>query len=541
MGHVDARGEHGGGIRRHERSDDRFAGHGEGVRRADLCVVGRVRREADEGLRNRRGSRRHTVKRHGEERRGERRIRPYEEQQVRPRGIRRHPGVHAERTDGHDERRVGVGYVRSSHADLRLGRRSVGLRRTGRQERGVVHRIVFGLRPIRPRNRVEQTALVDAADEGCLIRVLRIVADAESHVVVRRGGTACRRHHLDAVLIEGRRPSVVDDEQVFPSAAEASFVGSDVVLGGTSGGNGGVFLPDQFPAVVVFPVFLPRNKPGVLGGLGAAHVEPAGDGERVTDGLRIVGGRLQIGTSRRAVRALAAIPDRTRNGDGKSRSSPTRRHGVERVSRRIGDRSARLGHVPNANVAGKRTLVADDLAARRAAPAHDELGAVGHRREPHPDERRAVRVPGVDLERQAGPVHADESDVRAGGLRVKVVVGEPGRRVLGDADEHREAGKRRRARVAGDGKQRALVECSRCRPRQCLCRECRKRDNEHQHQKSDSPSKFREYPINPIHVLILIPRDSFVSLYFSLVNCYALDYRKLIISGLDARGSTAPI
>ena len=137
----------------------------------------------------------------------------------------------------------------------------------------------------------------------------------------------------------------------------------------------------------------------------------------------------------------------------------------------VRDSVAWIVHVPHASVVGPRVVVANNLAGRGGTPAHDELGAVRHRRERHPDEGRSIRMPFVDFEREASPVHIDEAQVIARGRR-QVAVGEPDRRVRGYAHEDRKVSERGLAGgIALDSELRAFGEgCGgwRRQSRQCL-------------------------------------------------------------------------
>ena len=135
----------------------------------------------------------------------------------------------------------------------------------------------------------------------------------------------------------------------------------------------------------------------------------------------------------------------------------------ERIVRGVVDRNPRVAafaEVPDADVVRERVGRADvHLALLGRAVEHRELGAVLHRRELHPDQRLARRVPRVDLERERRAVLRDEADVVAGRLEHQVVVVEPGDAGFRDAHEHGEARQRRAAGVvAGDREDDAARE-----------------------------------------------------------------------------------
>ena len=221
----------------------------------------------------------------------------------------------------------------------------------------------------------------------------------------------------------------------------------------------------------VLVVLLAGKEPRVVvvAGLSASDAHPSGNREGVADGLGIVGRDGEVGQVGGAEGrgALAAVADGAGHCDAGGRRGRPGRRGGEPVARRIGDRSTRLRHVPDADVAGERAFVADGLAARSAAPAHHKLGAVGHRGQPHPDQGFARRVPRVDFEREAVAAHVDEAQVGARGRILEIGVGEAGGRVRLEADQHREAGKRRLpGGIAGHRELCALGEGEPGRPRQ---------------------------------------------------------------------------
>ena len=428
----DGRDRHGGAeIVRDEGSDE-------------VGLVGRKTRNGERARAQRRG------KGFRQERYGEVGRRGHLQRSVRRRGARSKIG------EGDHDRRVGVPDGRHQDSRHGGGRLPVELRDAGRQERGVGHGVVFGLRPVCRRNCAEKAALVHAADEvgRC---APRIAPDGERVVVVRRCGSGRRRRLLDAVFVDRRGVVRIDHEDVLPPGSgegRRRSVGGDVVSGRAARGNV-TALPDHLPAIVCrLATHLAREETHVSGWLTGRHVEPPRNRKGVSDieGGGVCNGEIGVGG------AFPAVADFARDGSRHGGRSRAGRRGGETVSRRIRDRSARFRHVPDADVAGERALVAEGLPARVRAPAHDKLRVVRHRRETHPDERRAVRVPGVDFERKAGTIHVNERDVSAVRRRVQVGVGEPDGRVGRDADEDGEAGKSFRAGVPRHCENRPLVE-----------------------------------------------------------------------------------
>ena len=108
-----------------------------------------------------------------------------------------------------------------------------------------------------------------------------------------------------------------------------------------------------------------------------------------------------VGSAGRKFRAFAKFGGDDRDG-GVGRA-------VKVVRRRVF--CVGLVHVPNAVIVREWIVGADGLAARLTAPAHHEIGSVLHQGQCHPDERLAVRIPRVDLERQAVPDHVDETQI----------------------------------------------------------------------------------------------------------------------------------
>ena len=137
--------------------------------------------------------------------------------------------------------------------------------------------------------------------------------------------------------------------------------------------------------------------------------------------------------------------DATRAADGAVRiiRGVFMRRAVEVVRRRVIDRRRavrRLAQVPDADVVREGVVAVERLAALGRTPVHHELGSLRHRRELDPDERRAGRVPCVDVVGERRAVRREKSDVVAGRGEHQVVIVEPGDRRLADAHENGEVG-----------------------------------------------------------------------------------------------------
>ena len=167
---VDRRGESRTGRKRGERGNARLARDTEAVRRANLRIVYRLRVQPRQGRRNLHRRLGRAGERNGEGRRRERLLRADYEQKVRPGGGRRHPGVHAERTDRHGKSRIRVFDRRSDNANLRRGGRAGMHNIVGLEERRARNGIVLGLDPVAGRHTVEDAKFVHVAGVGVVGR-----------------------------------------------------------------------------------------------------------------------------------------------------------------------------------------------------------------------------------------------------------------------------------------------------------------------------------------------------------------------------------
>ena len=313
------------------------------------------------------------------------------------------------------------------------------------------------LDPVGRRDEIAQTDLVHVADEVVgRIRSSAIRPDAQGLPVVGGSGDLSALENR-SVLVDGRGRSFVDDGDELPTGVYKRrlerpfdrFWGSHHVIAANFIGLTVDPHHRNFPSAGLLIILLSREQPDVVPGL-SRRVEPARDDERVAYIQVVVVRSDQVDASAGGGRILAGRADAARGGgDGIGRGS--RGNGVEMVGRGVVDRSALPVHVPDADVVLPGVVVADVLAGHQGrTPVHDELGSALHRRQPDPDERRAVRVPRVDFERKRIVVRVEERDVRAVGGRMQVRVVEPADGVRGHADEDREPFERRFSGIAGD-------------------------------------------------------------------------------------------
>ena len=368
----------------------------------------------------------------------------------------RRRGARAEGNDGRRHRRVRVGDVRNRNARHRIVRLPIGFRHPGRQERRIALRCVGRGDPVVAFERRGEAVFVDETRKALAGSPLvagqphldrpRLVVDAAG--VLRRLENA-----VDVVLCAARRVGHERKGKVMPFVRGGDEVVDVVVVGDARRRDldGRAFHAVGNEAALAEKRLLARN---------IGEVDPALDRVAALEfGLGLRGPARDIGGRVRIRQARA-------DGSGDERDAAGRR-AVVAGARGVHD--VRLVHVPDALVAREGIVGADGLAARRGTPAHHELRPLPHRRERHPDERRAVRVPRVDLERKAVPGHVDEAQVGAA-LQLHLRIGEPVRRILGDPHEDREGRERGLGRVvAGDGQLRApgVGRGGRARKRHC--------------------------------------------------------------------------
>ena len=133
----------------------------------------------------------------------------------------------------------------------------------------------------------------------------------------------------------------------------------------------------------VLVILLAGKQAGVIvvPALPAANAEPTRNSKCTPDRLGIVGrdGEIRQVVSAECHGTLAPIANRSRNSDRGGRRGHAGRRGGKPVTRRIHDCSARLRHMPDADIAREGTVGANCLATRRRTPAHSKLRAVRHR------------------------------------------------------------------------------------------------------------------------------------------------------------------
>ena len=200
----------------------------------------------------------------------------------------------------------------------------------------------------------------------------------------------------------------------------------------------------DLPAVVVRVGVLAREDARVAND--GIRLDPGGHRERPAQRVFIVVRDGEV-APRVGRRRAAALSDRALYGAARSGRTLRRRH--KAVPGGVRDRAARLGHVPHAHVAGAqphRIRRVDGQVRRRRAVAEEDRRVAGELRHAHPDERRALRVPRLDVVRQHVAVHIREAE----GIRRAGGVGEPDGLPFRQLHEHGEVFKGRLGRIPAE-------------------------------------------------------------------------------------------
>ena len=329
------------------------------------------------------------------------------------------------------------------------------------QERRILDCVVLGLHPIGARHAVHQPAFVILAAHIGLVAV-RVAAKGEVVVDIACSRNCTRLNQL-TVAVDRQRRARIDEGDVYPRLVEA--------LAGEGARDARLIVAAcretrvtaaehlNFPAVFLGVDPLAREKANVAGH--AIKPNPARNRKRVAEAERTVARYAQIAT-RGARRRLTGTADRcvvARVADAVLRVA-LRRRGVGRaVLGRVRADAFRLAEVPHAavvRVPGRERVM---LGRRGIAPLHGEDRAVRERRQPHPDERLALRIPRVDLEVEQILVLIDKRKIRRALTAFSVV--EPSDRLRRDPHQHGKVCKLPLARIPAH---RQLGSVSRSRP-----------------------------------------------------------------------------
>ena len=332
--------------------------------------------------------------------------------------------------------------------------------------------MVFGGEVVGGRDAVGEADLVDPAAPGAVARSVAIsvrqVAEAERSVVVRHGDDR-RRPDQGAVLVDAAGRAVVDEHEVAPDVPKR---GPEVELGrGGAGterrdvvGRSVVGDLDREGAVgrAFVVCFLPLAEELVPVVVEVLVLEPAGDRERVAEVERSV--RAGVGDEHAAERVAFALlrgggadHDRpaehallVRDGSLRLLAVDAGGGGGVRVGA-VGARGVGVAQVPDAGVAAPDLRRGGADVGERGAVARLDGGALRVGGNLDPDDRNAVRVPGVELPRQQVAAFVDELEARLRDVRIAEAVDA----VLGEAERNRNAGGGRPG--VGDRRREVLV------------------------------------------------------------------------------------
>ena len=146
-------------------------------------------------------------------------------------------------------------------------------------------------------------------------------------------------------------------------------------------------------------------------------------------------------------RVDAGLPEDALSSDRIRRAASVRRGG-QSVAGGVGNVAIRLGHVPYADIVRGPRANRLDFVRRRAAVVHRERRRLRERRNLDPDERRAVRVPLLDIVVERLSVRIGEPELASARRIGHVRIAEPRRRIRGESNCHREVRKGRLTRIA---------------------------------------------------------------------------------------------
>lgn len=277
---------------------------------------------------------------------------------------------------------------------------------------------------------------------------VRIAPERERQAVIGRDGRNVALRHRRTVAEDRQRVPVVgerDEPPVRRHVGEAAPHGRAVPRRPRRERRRAAVGHLDLPAVVVRVDVLAREDARVAND--GIRLDPGGHRERPAQRVFIVVRDGEV-APRVGRRRAAALSDRALYGAARSGRALRRRR--KAVPGGVRDRAARLGHVPHTHVAGARPhrvrCVDGKVRHRRRAVTEEDRRVAGELRHAHPDERRALRVPRLDVVRQHVAVHIREAE----GIRRAGGVGEPDGLPFRQLHEHGEVFKGRLGRIPAE-------------------------------------------------------------------------------------------